>query len=209
MSSLRRRISRGLASVVVRFGALFVPAAFRREWLDEWQAELWHELHAGLEDVSLIRLSLGAVPDALATRALPTALGRESRYISPLERWNMMSQELRHAVRGLVRSPGFALVAVLTLALGIGANTTIFTLVQSVLLDPLPYPDSDRLVRVTHPVPGVGVESEWNLSTAGYFHFREHARSLEELGVYTSGDVNLTVGGAAVRVTGVGHSSVR
>ena len=57
-----------------------------------------------------------------------------------------MMADLRHGVRGLRRSPGFALTAMLTLALGIGATTAIFTLVYDVMLRPLPYPNADRLV---------------------------------------------------------------
>jgi hypothetical protein len=59
-----------------------------------------------------------------------------------------MLQDLRYAVRSLINAPGFALVAVLTLALGIGANTAIFSAVDTVLLKPLPFPDGDRLVQI-------------------------------------------------------------
>ncbi len=65
-------------------------------------------------------------------------------------------RDLRHAVRRLLRSPGFTAIAALTLALGIGANVAIFTVVHAVLIRPLPFPDPDRLVRVTADVTTTG-----------------------------------------------------
>ena len=69
----------------------------------------------------------------------------------------MFLYELRHALRRLVREPGFTLAAVLTLALGVGANVTVFAVVEAVLLRPLPYPDADRLVTLNHRDDRTGI----------------------------------------------------
>ncbi|MGH7554035.1 MAG: ABC transporter permease [Longimicrobiales bacterium] len=111
-----------------------------------------------------------------------------------------MAPSLRLALRALARSPGFSAIAVATLAFGLAANAALFTIVDAVVLEPLPYPASDRLVALRHPVPGIGGGDEWELSAAGYFYFREHNRSFDEIGAFTTSEIVLGGDGPPERV---------
>lgn len=108
---------------------------------------------------------------------------------------------LRHALRSLRRSPGFTVIAVLVLALGIGATTAIFALLDSVVLRPLAFPEAERLVWIESRVPGIrwSQRAAWGLSPAGYFYFRAENRTLADLGVYSGafGATRFTVTGTA------------
>jgi putative ABC transport system permease protein len=112
-----------------------------------------------------------------------------------------LGRELRLAVRSLGRAPGFAAAAIITLALGIGATTSIYTLLDAVVLRPLPYAQAERLVQIGSAVPGMGEDQRWGLSMAGYYHFVENARTLEAIGVRGSGQVTVTGDFEAERVT--------
>src|SRR6266850_5636522 len=111
-----------------------------------------------------------------------------------------LSQDIRYGIRTLAKNPGFTVVAVLTLALGIGANTAIFSVVQNVLLRPLPYPEPDKLVEIwnTYPpqVPRAG------LSPGDYADWCKQARSFSEMAGYAeiSQGFNLTGEGEPQRV---------
>ena len=109
--------------------------------------------------------------------------------------------DIRYAVRGLVQAPGFALVAILTLALGIGANSAIFSVVNGVVLTPLPYAEPDRLVFLTSAFPSMGFEQFW-MSAPEYLEYREWNRSMEEVGAYNVGEVSVTGGDRPIRVQG-------
>jgi hypothetical protein len=88
-------------------------------------------------------------------------------------------QDLRYALRLLEKSPGFAAVAVLTLALGIGANTAVFRVVDAVLLRPLPYKSPERLVLVSEIIRKLG-NDDLGVSAAEYFDYRSRNRSFSE-----------------------------
>src|SRR5690625_36422 len=122
-----------------------------------------------------------------------------------------LRQNLRYAFRSLRRSPGFTGIAVLILALGIGATTAIFAVLDSVALRPLSFPESERLVWIESPVPGVGPDAVFGLSAAGYFHLREENRTFEEIGVYAGAfgalQFNLTGTGEPQRVAGASVSA--
>ena len=90
-----------------------------------------------------------------------------------------MMRNVVHAVRGLVRTPGYTLAFVLTLGLGIGLNTAIFSVVNGVLLEPLPYKDADRILYVRQPAVAAGVANV-SFSFQEVQDFREGARTLDE-----------------------------
>ncbi|HET9450807.1 MAG TPA: ABC transporter permease, partial [Aggregicoccus sp.] len=102
-------------------------------------------------------------------------------------------QDLRYAVRTLRRSPGFALAAVLSLALGLGANTAIFSAVDAALLAPLPYPEDTQLVRVVNTLPSRGLDSI-PLSPPDFRDYRDGASSLAGLAAWRFAEPNLTGG---------------
>ena len=96
-------------------------------------------------------------------------------------------RETRHAVRTLRRSPGFSLIASLTLGIGLGAATTIFTLLDRVVLRALPYPDADRLIHIGTAWPKVKADEEYGISRGQYFYFKQHSQALSDILFYDGG----------------------
>ncbi|KXJ04805.1 hypothetical protein AC249_AIPGENE23396, partial [Exaiptasia diaphana] len=97
----------------------------------------------------------------------------------------------RQTLRRLLGSPGFFAVALVTLALGVGANAAVFSVVHGVLLKPLPYDEPDRLVGLWHEAPGLGFDLV-NQSPATYFIYREQGESFVDVGMWDNGQVSIT-----------------
>jgi predicted permease len=115
-------------------------------------------------------------------------------------------QDIRFALRSFAKNPWFTLVAVLSLAIGIGANTSIFSVANALLLRPLPYSDPDRLVILWNRSPGLGIAQDW-FSTAQYFDIRNSHSGFEQVAIAIGGTYNLTGSGEPERVGAVRVSS--
>src|SRR5579864_3440711 len=101
------------------------------------------------------------------------------------------TNQLQQVARRLMRAPMFTMVTLVTLAVGIGANSAIFSVINGVLLKPLPYDDPDRIVGVWHTAPGLGFE-RLNASPASYFTYREESHVFEKSGIWRSDTATIT-----------------
>src|SRR6266851_3863296 len=110
-----------------------------------------------------------------------------------------LSQDLRYAIRMLLKSPGFAAIAVLTLALGIGANTALFSVVNGVLLNPLPYPHSEQLVAVYEKTPGV---DQGPVVYLNFLDWQRDTQTFSSMAIYRNQDYNVTGATKAERLSG-------
>jgi predicted permease len=111
-------------------------------------------------------------------------------------------QDLRHALRSLRKAPGFSAIAVLTLALGIGATTAIFSVVNGILLKPLPFPDADRLVGVWSSAASLNIK-DVEMSASLYFTYREDNRTFEDIGLWREASYSVTGAGSPEQVEGL------
>ena len=179
-----------------------VAALFQKRPLEE---ALDDELRTHLEMLSEENVRRGMPPEEARYAALRSFGGveqvkeeyREQRGVFTME---TLLQDVRYGLRQLRRNPGFALVAGLTLALGIGANTAIFSVVNAVVLRPLPYPHGDRLVWIAEVIPALKAE----LASGGdYVDWKDQNRTLDAIAAYDeSADFNLTGRGTPARVHG-------
>jgi putative ABC transport system permease protein len=173
---------------LIRVIGVIVPRRLRADWRQEWEAELryreefladWERLD-WRNKLDLLRRSVGAFWDALL--------------LQPRRLEDEMFQDLRFGARMLLKRPGFTLMAALTLALGIGANTALFSAVNTVLLRPLPLPEPDRLMTFWHSAPAKGLP-EVMLNDALFAFYRDHSQMFEKLAAYESARYTLTGAG--------------
>jgi predicted permease len=163
-------MTRGVISVWLRVVSLMVPAAERVRWRNEW--------HADVEDVEASGAGLGELFGlALGIAGAAASFRFEG---ATMDGW---TKEVVLAVRGLMRRPGFTAIAVLTLGMGIGANSAIFSVVNGVILEPLRYPDSENLVMLTSSFPTMGFDEFW-ISPPEYMQISESVRSLQTVGAF-------------------------
>jgi putative ABC transport system permease protein len=106
----------------------------------------------------------------------------------------MLPTSVRHATRSLLRTPVFTITAALTLVIGIAASVAIFAVVNGVLLKPLPYGNSERLVGVWHDLPPIGLNKAQQ-TVGTYFTYKRHAQTIENIGLYQDGAVNVAESG--------------
>ncbi len=162
-------------------------------------SDLRDELESYLEHATEELIGRGMEPRA-ARAAARRKLGSTARVREEVYRMNTVSlldetaRNIRFAFRTLRKSPAFAATAILTIAIGIGANTAVFSVVDGVLLKPLAYRAPERLVSIRHMAPGLGgvtSEAGIGLSTGMYFTYIEQNRSFENLGVWNSSMVSM------------------
>ncbi len=107
---------------------------------------------------------------------------------------NNFSSQFRQVLRRFRRAPAFTLIAVITVAAGVGATTAVFSILEAVMLKPLPYPHPEQLVGVWHTAPSLNIPL-LNMSPANYFVYREQGRDFQEIGMYNGDSVSVTGNG--------------
>ncbi len=117
-----------------------------------------------------------------------------------------LGQDLRYALRAWRTNPGFTCAALVSLAIGIGANTAIFSVASALLLRPLPYTDAGRQVILWNTSPGLGITEDW-FSTAQYFDIKNNIQSFEDVAIAIGSNVNLTGDGEPERIGTIRMSS--
>ena len=173
------------ADRLIRALIRFYPAAFRERYGSAMLAFHHERLREGR--LAWPRIVIDHLVSATAEqlRALRDRR-RAVRSDTDAGRSSMLRQDIRYALRGLTRQPMFAAFVIATIGLGVGANAAIFSVVNGVLLRPLPYPDADRVVSFGHTAPS------WLASAPEFFDYKRDVRSFESLAAYTTTEGNLS-----------------
>ncbi len=171
------------------------------------EQELDEELRAYVDLLIAEKIKAGVPPEEARRQALLKVGGIE--YVKDQvrdERPGMIfenaGRDLRHGLRLLRRSPGFASIAIVTIALGIGATSAIFSVINAVALKPLPYPNSERLMYITSQFTKLNFEKFW-ISPPEYLELRERAKSYTDVAAYTTQALNVSEGSRPERVNAV------
>src|SRR5499427_2955218 len=173
----------------------------RRELDDELQQELATHLALIVEEERANGLGTEGAHRRARARFGSPMVHRERALDSVIATWlENTAKEIGFAARRLLRSPGFTLAAILTLALAIGANAAIFAVVERVLLNPLPYPDSDRLVTLDHGALAFNLTRGFGITRGYYYLYLERAHTLESLALYAGETATLTGTGQPERI---------
>ena len=165
------------------------PASFRNEYGEEMRALFARRRREATGPLSALVLWLQTVAEVIGNAALV--------------HWDLLKQDLSYTARMLRRAPGFAITAVLIVALGIGATTAAFSVTDFVLLRPLPFPEPDRLVRLYEKTPAY---SQLELSAANYRDWKQGSTVFESIGLHHSASGNLVGFGEPQRVDGTAVS---
>src|SRR6201981_998926 len=179
---------------------------FRRAQLDrDLDVEMSSHLELAIEE----NLRRGLSPAEARRQALlrfggPQQAKEQHREARSLPFLEPLLQDLRYSFRVLRKSPGFTAIAVLTLALGIGASTSIFSVVDAVLLRPLPYPNPQQVVRVWEQAPD---GRRMSLADPNFEDFRAQNHTLSGLALYNDGPESISGGSEAVRMNVAAVSS--
>jgi putative ABC transport system permease protein len=194
-----------MTATIYRVLLLAFPRRIRRQFGEDMLRMFEAQLREAGDDAWHVWVA--AISDALvhgsAERAA-VALDGFRAMVQQMRRWrwwmHAFRQDLRYAVRVLIKQPAVSAIAVLTLALGIGANTAIFSAVNAVLLRPLPYPEADRIVMVWEKRPKEGVLDNV-VSAADFLDWSKMNQAFEHIASQTTVTADLTEAGEPVRLT--------
>jgi predicted permease len=187
----------------------YVTVAFWKNLFSRSQVEreLDDELQAFVDLLTAEKIRSGMTPDAARRAARVEAGGveqikEEVRDVRSGALVETTVQDFRYGLRLLRRSPGFATLAILTIALGIGANSAIFSVINGVVRKPLAYPKSDELMFITSQFRNQKFDRFW-VSPPEYLEFKERTKAFASVGAYTTGAMNVSDGQQPERVNAV------